>query len=117
MPRGKKICPECGAPTGPRTTVCQCGHHFQFAEGKAPKTCKTKATRPPEQDKLSPGVTAEDAPEIVQISDRQALDSFIESLKMCRTDSNRNGGCFSAFLHHKHGTLQVEVWVPLVLHG
>ncbi len=115
MPRGKKTCPKCEALTGPRTAVCPCGHEFLFKPGKVPATRKAKAPRPVRTDGLSQGVTAEDIPEIIQMADREAVDSLIEQLKMCRTDADRNGGCFSTFLHHEHGTLQIEVWFPMRL--
>ena len=52
--------------------------------------------------------------EVIGVSDREALDSFIEQLKDCRDRSDHEGGCYSAFLHCKGGhTLQVEVWLSM----
>lgn len=28
MPKGKKICPDCGIENGVRTSICRCGHRF-----------------------------------------------------------------------------------------
>ena len=49
------------------------------------------------------------------INDREALDSLIEQLQACREASDNNGGCYSAFVHHKTGTIQIEVWLKMRL--
>ena len=112
MPRGKKSCPECHASVGPRLAVCECGHKFTFKQGKAPKRKREALSLPVEKpfEALTP-----EPSEVVGISDREALKSFIEQIQACQKDSNRTGGCYSAFLHHKQGTLQVEVWLDMVL--
>ena len=112
MPRGKKQCPKCEALVGPRLAVCECGHEFTFEQGKAP-TGKQKA-RATQVEKPFENLT-ENASEVLGVNDRDALRSFIEQLQSCQADSNRTGGCYSAFLHHKHGTTQIEVWLPLRL--
>lgn len=110
--RGKKQCPQCGALVGPRLAVCQCGHEFTFKAGKTPIHRKAKAI-PSEK----PHENLTDNPsDIIGVDDREALDSFIEQLQACRGDSNRTGGCYSAFLHCKGGhIIQVEVWLPMKL--
>ena len=106
MPRGKKSCPECQALVGPRLRVCECGFEFVFKPGKAPKKPRVKLSLDKPHEKLT-----ENPSEVVGISDRDALDSFIEQLKDCRNSSSRAGGCYTSFLHHKQGTLAVEVWL------
>lgn len=46
---------------------------------------------------------------IVGVTDRKALASFIKQLKACSAHSDYHGGCYSAFLHHRNGTLRVEI--------
>ena len=110
MARGKKTCPECQAEVGPRTAECECGYVFPFAKGKAPKGRKPK---PPQVEKPFEALT-EDPSEVIGVTDREALDSFIDQLQTCRDESRNTGGVYSAFLHHRTGTLRVEVglrWV------
>jgi hypothetical protein len=113
MPRGKKSCPECHALVGPRLAVCECGYKFAFKQGKAPKRKREALPLPPGKKPFE--ALTENPSEVVGISDREALKSFIRQLESCYTDSNRNAGCYSAFLHHKHGTLQVEVALEMRL--
>ena len=110
MPRGRKSCPECHALCGPRLATCECGHKFLFKAGKAPNTIGKPPKAKSEEVKEPFEKLTENPIEVIGVSDRQALDTFIEQLKACRDDSNRNCGCYSAFLRHKHGRLQVEVW-------
>ena len=112
MPRGKKSCPECHASVGPRLAVCECGHEFTFKQGKAPKAKRAALTleRPPE-------ALTENPSEIVGTGDRDALQSFINQIQECYVNSDHNGGCYSAFLHHKNGTLQVQVQLSMRLKG
>jgi len=37
MPKGKKVCPECGIESGVRTSTCGCGHRFSFKQSSAPE--------------------------------------------------------------------------------
>ena len=107
MPKGKKSCPECNALVGPRLAVCECGHKFAFKPGKK------KASHMPPVEKPFEALT-ENPSEVVGINDREALNSFIEQLQACRTESNNTGGCYSAFLHCKGGhTMQVEIWLKM----
>jgi len=112
MSRGHKTCPECHAEVGPRTKTCNCGYEFIFKPGKGPKR-KRKALALPVEKPFE--ALTENPSETVGIRDREALDSFIEQLQECRINSNREGGCYNAFLHHDKGTLQVEVWLSMVL--
>ena len=104
IPRGKKSCPECHAPVGPRLRKCECGHEFEFKSGVS------KASRVERVEKPHKNLT-ENASEVIGIRDREALDSFIDQLNRCRSDSVQRGGCYSAFLHHEHGVVRVEVWL------
>ena len=113
MPRGKKSCPECHAEVGPRLAVCECGFEFTFNQGKAPG--KRKAPRPPKVGTPHEPTEDDEVPAIVSAGDRGELDSFIAQLQACRDESNRSGGCYSAFLRHKFGTLKVEVYFPMRL--
>lgn len=115
MPRGFKICPNCQKQVGPRTRVCECDYEFAFKQGKAPKRPR-KALRLP-ADKEPFASLSENPSEVVGIDDRDALASLIEQLQACQADSNRTGGCYSAFAHCKGGhTVQIEVWLPLRVH-
>ncbi len=108
MPRGKKICPECNAAVGPRLAVCECGYAFTFKTGKAPKAQRVRTAElavPGEK----PAELTVNPSEVVGLSDPGTLDSFIKQIKACREDSARNGGCYSCFLHHKQGILQIEI--------
>lgn len=111
--RGHKVCPGCQAEVGPRTKTCVCGHEFTFKQGKTPKK-KREALQLPPTEKPFEALT-ENPSEVVGISDREALKSFIKQLQACYENSNRNGGCYSSFLHHKVGTLQVDVWLSMRL--
>jgi hypothetical protein len=111
--RGHKTCPKCQIEVGPRTKICpQCKHEFVFGPGKAPSR-KTRNRAVPVEKPFE--ALTENPSEIIGVNDREALDSFITQLQSCRADSNRGGGCYSAFLHHKHGTLQVEIWFTMEL--
>ena len=111
MPKGKKSCPKCYKLCGPRLAKCECGHEFEFQPGRAPKRKRTALSLPVEKPFEA---LTENPPEVVGISDREALDSFIQQLRDCRDRSDHEGGCYSAFLHHKHGDLQVEVWLSIL---
>ena len=105
MPPGKKECKECGKLVGPRTKVCpECGCKFVFKTGsqsKKIKGVKQAGFSPPQRPATSV---------VVGVNDREALDTFLAQLRACRDDSNRNGGCYSAFLHCRAGDcVQVEV--------
>lgn len=116
MPRGKKQCPQCNALVGPRLRVCECGHEFTFKPGKAPKAKQKRIAEIPQVEKPFEALT-ENPSETVGIKDRESLRSFIEQLQTCSANSDGTGGCYSAFLHHEHGTLEVQVWFPMVLKG
>ncbi len=106
MPRGKKTCPECNASVGPRLGTCECGHKFAFKQGSEPKRKREALKLPADRE---PEALTENPSEVIGVKDRDALRSFIEQLRSCQGDSNGNGGCYSAFLHHDHGVLQVRV--------
>lgn len=112
--KGKKKCPLCGAEAGPRLKVCggwQCGHVFAVKR-KGPS--RRKRTPLTEVENPHENLT-ENPPPTVGVSSRDALDTFIEQLQAARDASDRTGGCYSAFLHHKTGILQVDVWSGMVL--
>ncbi len=125
MPRGKKTCPDCEASVGPRLKVCECGYEFTFKQTKAkdpvppmpmvPRSSPPRRTPPrrsPPTRKSTPPVAEQKGPVSkcpIRIRDKAMLDDFIEELKSCRADSTRNGGCYSAFLHHNAGIIQVEI--------
>ena len=113
MPRGKKICPECNAQVGPRLAVCGCGHAFTFKQGKGPKAKRVRTAELAVPSETPTKLTVSPS-EVVGLSDREALDSFIEQIKACRRDSAFNGGCYSCFLHHKQGVLQIEIQLKVV---
>jgi len=112
MPRGKKTCPECNAQVGPRLAVCECGFEFTFKHGKSPKRSKAPKAIPVEKPFEA---LTENPVEVVGVKDRSELADFINQLQTCFKDSDRQGGCYSAFLHHQTGTLQVEVWFEMRL--
>ena len=114
MGKGKKTCPECSAELGVRTKICSCGHEFAFKHTGA--RLKKGPPTPPRSEKPFENLT-ENPPEVVGINDRVALESFIEQLQACGSNSDNTGGCYSAFLHHRNGVLQVEVGFPLRLRG
>lgn len=74
-----------------------------------PRPPKKKGA-PPQVKKPFEGLTV-DPVEVVGIRDREALKSFIDQLQKCYKHSDYSGGCYSAFFHHRHGTLRVEVWL------
>ena len=108
MPRGKKICPKCQAEVGPRLRVCDCGHEFPF---------KGKTTRKRQSVEHPFEALTEKPSDVIGVADRGELKAFIGQLQTCYDDSNRSGGCYSAFLRHKKGTLQIEVWLEMRLKG
>ena len=140
-PRGQKCCPECETATGPRTKICQCGHVFippKPAAFPVPTTPWAKGVKrtPPKlgsgtvvvptpnptvqklQDYSVTGTIRDDnSPLVVRANDKAAILKFAADLKQGVTDSEHNGGLFTVFLHHKHGTLAVEVGLPLRLKG
>lgn len=111
MPKGKKQCPECKAYVGPRLATCECGHAFTFKAGKEPKAkrVRTAELAVPGEKPVEP---SPDPSEVVSVNDPEALDSFIKQIKDCREHAN-GGGCYSAFLHHKLGVIQIEVQFPI----
>ena len=126
MPRGKKTCPQCNASVGPRLRVCECGHEFAFKqkiETQGPVRDLTSAETPvrlppkipPKASVVPVEKLSDDPPKIVAITDRQELTAFIAQLQDSYTKSDRSGGGYSAFLHHKHGTLQVHVCLTMRL--
>ncbi len=110
MPKGLKTCPQCQNSVGPRTITCRCGHEFTTVVKKPKAACRATEVE-------TPTATSETAPEIVCVSDEGALTTFIKRLKGAASVSKGTGGCYSAFLHHKYGVLQVEVYFPLQLKG
>lgn len=113
----RKRCPKCDTVTLASTAKCECGH--KFISGGADPPWDKKTPRPPKKKGAPPkiakpfeGLTASPA-EVVGIQDREALKSFIKQLQECYKHSDYSGGCYSAFLHHRHGTLRVEVWLTL----
>ena len=96
MPKGFKQCPKCNVQVGPRLRICECGHTF------VPKGRRVPAENP-----------TGNPPPVVSIKDREALKTFINQLKAAYTKSDRAGGCYAAFLHHRHGVLQVDVWLEM----
>ncbi len=111
MPKGKKQCPECQAYVGPRLAVCECGYAFTFKTGKAPKAQRVRTAELAVPSGKPTELTVNPS-EVVGLSDREALDSFIEQIKDCRGYAEK-GGCYSAFLHHKLGVIQIEVQFPI----
>lgn len=121
MPRGKKSCPECHGMCGPRLRICTCGHEFAFKQ-------KVKS-RPPVQlsPRIPPKIPAKvtlrsddttpsnDPPKVIVVIDRDEVQEFLQQLKSCYDRSHHNGGGYSAFLHHKTGTLQVDVCLKMRL--
>lgn len=111
----EKECPDCGLVVAIDRAECDCS--FKFASGgneppwdkPTPRPPKKKGA-PPRIEKPFEGLTASPA-EVVGTRDREALDSFIKQLQACYKHSDYSGGCYSAFLHHRHGTLRVEVWL------
>ena len=71
-----------------------------------------KKGAPPRIEKPFEGLSESPAT-VIGITDREALDSFLKQLQDCRSHSDLSGGCYSAFLHHRHGTLRVEVWLTM----
>ena len=113
MARGKKTCPSCKAEVGPRLAVCECGHEFAFKSGKKPGGRQTPRSVPVEKPFEN---LTEEPTEILGIDNRSALRSFIEQLEACESDSNRTGGCYSAFAHCRGDhTIQIEVYLPMRL--
>lgn len=123
MPRGFKSCLKCHKSVGPRTKVCECGHNFTFKPGKEPKAPNVPSRVPPHIPKRGspPQVKkplenlSDDPPKVIAVTDRDEVQEFIQQLKSCYERSHRNGGGYSAFLHHKTGTLQVDVCLKMRL--
>ena len=113
MPRGKKSCPKCHASVGPRLRVCECGYEFAF-KAKPDPPRPLPPTIPP---KVAPTETPADTSGVtaVTITDRGKLGSFIKDLKSCYERSDYNGGGYATYLHHKHGTLRVDVCLMMRL--
>ena len=129
MPRGKKQCPKCQAEVGPRLRKCECGHEFEFKIGKEPKAQRKASPlalppvgepvkrKPPKLHAIEnplEGLT-DDPPSIVAVTDRDELKAFIGQLKSAYERSDNNGGGYGAFLHHKSGTLHVNVVLKMRL--
>ena len=112
MAKGKKTCPECGAEVGCRLRVCECDFKFPIKDHKQPSK---KTANQPVQKEVSEAT--EIAPEIVCVSDPDALKRFVAQIKEAAYSARHHGGVYSAFLHHKHGVVQVEVYFPLQLRG
>lgn len=49
----------------------------------------------------------------VVITNEQAIKSFISQLKGCLKASKHNRGGYTASVDHRHGTLHVEVCIPM----
>lgn len=117
MPRGKKSCPQCNASVGPRLRICQCGYEFAFkqkAESTAPRRSPPKI--PSKVALRSDDATpSDDPPKVIVVTDRDEVQGFIQQLKSCYDRSNRGGGGYSSFLHHKYGTLQIDVCLEMIL--
>lgn len=99
---------------GPRLRVCECGYEFTFKQGKAPKAKRKRVAELSQVEEPFEALT-ENPSEIIGINNREALQSFIEQLQTCQKESDHTGGAYSAFLHHEHGTLQVQVWFKMIL--
>ena len=104
MPRGFKVCPECEAQLGPRTKVCECGHEFAFAAACRKRASKATAT--------TPSVLTRDPSEVIRVTDPSDVAGLIEQLKACHEAGLQTGGCYSAFIPHKRGKLQIEMQFP-----
>lgn len=115
MPRGKKTCPKCQASVGPRLAICECGHEFTFKQGKAPGQKRKRIAQLALLTEKPFEALTENPDTAIGVNDREAFDSFMDQMRACKENSNHTGGCYSAFLHHRHGVLQVEVWFPMRL--
>lgn len=52
---------------------------------------------------------------MIKINDPVAWKKFLEELSEAVADAQASGGVYSAFLPHKHGTLQVSFGFPLAV--
>lgn len=111
MPKGRKTCPDCDAEVGCRKKSCGCGYEFPIKSSGGKRSVKQNQAVETDSTPVDQAVT----PEIVCVNDEQAIDPFIAQLKDAAVGSKRTGGAYSAFLHHRDGTLQVEVGFPMRL--
>lgn len=87
-----------------------CVRHPEYGAIKPPQVACEGCWRAYLKEKFEERVKPFDPAVVAKANDERAITSFVSDLIAARTKSEQTGGCYSAFLHTKDGTvLQIDV--------